>query len=350
MSPTSVPAPAESSQNSQAIPLAKPSLAPLFSAEHVDFLNTRLAELEPPQIVEWAITTLPGLFQTTAFGPTGCVILDLVAKASAARNAQSLRLSGVGASKTSSLKSSSSDGEEEDSETTCSSSASSPMLKPTTTSPYAASNHLVPLIFLDTLYHFPETLALAQRAAIHYNAPLFTFQPAETSSRSDFETRHGKNLWETNPDVYDYLVKVEPAQRAYASLGVRAYFTGRRRTQNGERSAIPILELEPAAHGGAPLLKINALASWNYDQVWSYIQTHNVPYNALIDQGYKSIGDVHSTQPTRAGEGEREGRWRGTGKTECGLHKDYFRMRAAYLEAAKKKKDGLSSAASAAVS
>lgn len=84
--------------------------------------------------------------------------------------------------------------------------------------------------------------------------------------------------------------------------------------------------------GPSPILKINVLAFWNYEQVWEYIKANNVPYNVLHDQGYKSIGDWHSTQPTGEGQGEREGRWAGQEKTECGLHKDYFAMKAKLKE------------------
>lgn len=70
--------------------------------------------------------------------------------------------------------------------------------------------------------------------------------------------------------------------------------------------------------------------SWNFNQVKAYIDEHNVPRNALLDQGYKSVGDWHSTQKSGEGEaGERAGRWKGKDKTECGLHKDYFKMKMA---------------------
>jgi len=85
------------------------------------------------------------------------------------------------------------------------------------------------------------------------------------------------------------------------------------------------------------MIKINPLAYWDFQQVWSYIKANEVPYNALVDQGYKSIGDWHSTRaPTNDGD-ERSGRWDGKEKTECGLHKDYFKMRAAFMAAKKRK-------------
>lgn len=68
------------------------------------------------------------------------------------------------------------------------------------------------------------------------------------------------------------------------------------------------------------MIKINPLANWSFDQVKEYVTENNVPYNELLDRGYKSVGDWHSTQPVKAGEDERAGRWKGQEKTECGIH------------------------------
>lgn len=138
--------------------------------------------------------------------------------------------------------------------------------------------------------------------------------------------------------MYDFLVKVEPARRAYTELGVSAIITGRRRSQKGDRGEIPIIEIDDTG-----MVKLNPLAYWDFQQVWSYIRANEVPYNALVDQGYKSIGDWHSTKkPTNDGD-ERSGRWDGKEKSECGLHKDYFKMRAAFV-AAKKQRQQLEAA------
>jgi len=103
---------------------------------------------------------------------------------------------------------------------------------------------------------------------------------------------------------------------------VKAIITGRRRSQGGARAAIPILEVDETG-----LIKVNPLAAWTLEDTLSYIKREGVPYNALVDQGYKSIGDWHSTAVPAGVEstaGERAGRWNGTGKTECGLHKVRF--------------------------
>ncbi|RUP49749.1 phosphoadenosine phosphosulfate reductase [Jimgerdemannia flammicorona] len=251
-----------------------------FTPSHLKHLNYHLSKLPPKKILEWAILTLPNLYQTTAFGLTGCVIADMISKISIEQN----------------------DGK-----------------------------HLVPLIFLDTFYHFPETLDLANKFATHYNVPLKIYKPSGLATVGDLEREHGQRLWEVNEDMYDFLVKVEPARRAYAELDVAAVITGRRRSQKGDRAEIPIVEVD-----GTGMVKLNPLAYWDFQQVWTYIRANKVPYNALVDQGYKSIGDWHSTKAPVNGDDERSGRWDGKEKTECGLHKDYFKMRAAFIASKKK--------------
>lgn len=75
------------------------------------------------------------------------------------------------------------------------------------------------------------------------------------------------------------------------------------------------------------MLKLNPLFSWNFEMVKIYIDNHKVPHNKLLSQGYKSIGDWHSTEKVADGEDERSGRWKGQEKSECGLHKDYFLLK-----------------------
>lgn len=127
-------------------------------------------------------------------------------------------------------------------------------------------------------------------------------------------------------------VKVEPAQRAYQELGVRAIITGRRASQGARRAALQPLEVDSTG-----LLKLNPLFAWSFSQVESYINEKQVPHSKLLSQGYKSVGDWHSTQKSLAGDGgERAGRWAGRqDKTECGLHEDYFKMKAKALSEGK---------------
>ena len=174
----------------------------------------------------------------------------------------------------------------------------------------------VNLIFLDTLHHFSETLDLLERVRDQY--PLINihiFKPDRAENAEQFSQRYGERLWETNDKLYDWAAKVEPAQRAYRELQVHAVLTGRRRSQGGKRGDLDVIEVDEAG-----LVKVNPLANWSFQQVHDYITANSVPYNELLDRGYKSIGDWHSTQPIHEGEDERAGRWKGQQKTECGIH------------------------------
>lgn len=175
---------------------------------------------------------------------------------------------------------------------------------------------MVDLLFFDTLHHFPETYNLIDRIRERYPlVALHMFKPASANAAEEFARQHGEKLWETNDQLYDWLAKVEPAQRAYKELHVGAVLTGRRRSQGGARGDIPVIEVDEAG-----LVKVNPFANWSFKQVNDYIKENDVPYNELLDRGYKSVGDWHSTKPVKEGEDERAGRWQGQQKTECGIH------------------------------
>jgi phosphoadenosine phosphosulfate reductase len=236
----------------------------VFTKEHLKFINGTLNNLSPMDILRWCKITFPNLYQTTAFGLTGLVTLDMLSKLQAE-------------------------------------------------SPSAPS---VDTIFLDTLYHFDETHRLVEKAQARYpNVILHIYKPEGVSTTAEFEAKHGKELWKTNDKLYDWVVKVEPAQRAYSDLAAAAVLTGRRRSPGAKRESLEIVEVTEDG-----LIKINPLASWSFKQVKAYIDENNVPYNELLDAGYKSVGDWHSTEPVADGEDERAGRWKGQNKTECGLH------------------------------
>ncbi|KAF9436889.1 hypothetical protein BGZ76_002690 [Entomortierella beljakovae] len=291
------------------------SLPVAFTPAHLKFLNAKLEKLSPEKIIEWAMVSLPGLIQTTAFGPTGLVILDMINR---------IHIDQQASANTHPTPASSSASEDDDEDH---------ILKK---SVYNTRRHPVPLVFIDTLYHFQETLDLAQRVQEHYNIPLKVYKPQDAETVEDFEKAYGQRLWETDDVSYDYLVKVEPGRRSYEELGAQAVISGRRRSQKGDRAHLNILEIE----AGTGLIKLNPLATWSFQQVWTYLRAYQVPFNALLDQGYRSIGDWHSTKPTTNSEDERSGRWEGKQKTECGLHVDYFKMRAEF-QATQKKKQAL---------
>lgn len=254
--------------SSSAPSFAKPIQLPV-SKDELDLINAHLRDLTPEEILRWAVEHVPGLYQTTAFGLTGLAAIDMLSKI--------------------------------------------------TSSP-------PPLIFIDTLYHFPETLELVEDVKQKYGVPIHVYKPEGCETVEDFEKKYGERLWETDETLYDYVVKVEPARRAYDELGVKAVITGRRASQGADRA-----NLQPVEVDSTGLLKLNPLFAWTFPFVEWYIKENNVPRNKLLDQGYRSVGDWHSTVKSGEGDsGERAGRWAGKKeKTECGLHVDYFAIKAA---------------------
>ena len=160
---------------------------------------------------------------------------------------------------------------------------------------------------IDTHYLFPETYELWREVERRYDTKVEVF---EGPSKAALAATHGEHSWETKPDLYLAIAKVEPLNRALIDLD--CWITGVRRDQAPTRANAPKLGWD-AAH---ELWKASPLADWSDDDCWSYIRERGLPYNPLHDRGYASIGDTHSTIP---GAG-REGRWAGTGRTECGLH------------------------------
>jgi phosphoadenosine phosphosulfate reductase len=162
---------------------------------------------------------------------------------------------------------------------------------------------------IDTHHLFPETYELWREIEQRYETRVEVF---EGPSPGELAATHGEKLWERKPDLYLAIAKVEPLVRALGSLD--AWISGIRRDQAPTRADAPKLGWD----GAHELWKANPLADWSDDDCWAYIRERGLPYNALHDQGYDSIGDTHSTAP---GAG-RAGRWAGSERTECGLHVD----------------------------
>ncbi|HEY9665094.1 MAG TPA: phosphoadenosine phosphosulfate reductase, partial [Allocoleopsis sp.] len=173
----------------------------------------------------------------------------------------------------------------------------------------------VPVVFLDTLHHFPQTLELVAKAKEVYNLNLQVYKIPDVDTREAFSAQYGEALWDQDIEKFHYLTKIEPLQRSLADLNTIAWITGRRRDQAVTRADMPIFELDKQGR-----IKVNPLANWTRKASWAYVAEHGVIYNPLHDQGYPSIGDEPITTPIGEGEDERAGRWRGTGKTECGIH------------------------------
>ncbi len=168
------------------------------------------------------------------------------------------------------------------------------------------------LFTLDTEFLFPETYNLMDQVEEKYGITIERVYPR--NSPEEQERVHGSALWQRNPDQCCYLRKVEPLQRKLGEL--RAWITSIRRDQTAARASARKVEWD-AKFG---LIKINPMADWNSKQVWQYIREHDVPYNALHDRDYPSIGCTHCTRAVRPEEDPRAGRWAGSSKTECGLH------------------------------
>jgi phosphoadenosine phosphosulfate reductase len=172
-----------------------------------------------------------------------------------------------------------------------------------------------PVVFLDTLYHFEETLALVDRFEDEYGLDLRVYKP-DPETREAFEDEHGKRLWETDVERFHELTKLRQIDEALE--GREAWVTGIRRQQADTRADADALEWDSAHE----VVKVNPLVDWSREEVWDYIEENDVPYNPLHDQGYPSVGDEPLTEPVGDGDDERSGRWSDSDKTECGLHSD----------------------------
>lgn len=232
-----------------------------FQELNLDELNEKFETAHPQDILAWVLGNLPvGLVQASAFNVDDIVITDILYK----------------------------------------------QLKPA---------QPVPVIFLDTLYHFKETLETVAKVKDAYDLNLQVYKMPEVGPRDAFEAKYGADLWEQDVREFHRLTKIEPLFRGLDELQAIAWITGRRRDQALTRTRLEIFEFDNHQR-----LKVNPLATWTRQDTWAYVAEHGVIYNPLHDQGYPSVGDEPLTTPVAEGEDERAGRWRGMGKTECGIH------------------------------
>lgn len=161
----------------------------------------------------------------------------------------------------------------------------------------------IQVIFLDTDFHFPETLDYVEWLRARYDLNLLVTHP------------------EVGPDEFPCgsadccaMRKVEPLARALA--GRAGWITGLKRVDTPERADAPVLGWDPARE----MVKVNPLVAWSDEDIDAYVATHDLPRHPLSYAGYVSIGCAPTTTPVEEGRHPREGRWAGTGKTECGLH------------------------------
>lgn len=189
-----------------------PSAVSVSQSFDLGQLNEQFSRSHPKSILLWCLENMAqGMVQTTAFGISGMVIMDLLYR---------------------------------------------------DLNPYPA----VPVIFLDTLHHFDETLDLVARSESYYDLDLHRYRPVNVESQADFSAHYGEELWESDVNQFHSITKVEPLQRAFDQLAVSSWITGRRRDQSTDRSQLPIFERDVNQR-----IKVNPLASWTNQDVWKYI-------------------------------------------------------------------------------
>jgi phosphoadenosine phosphosulfate reductase len=166
---------------------------------------------------------------------------------------------------------------------------------------------------LDTHLFFRESYDTRDALVEKYQLKLI--QP-EIPTIAEQHRAEGANLWERDPDRCCHIRKVEPLVRALAPYD--AWISGIRRDQSPSRSETPKIEWSDRYQ----VFKIHPLADWDEKRVWAYIDVNEIPFNPLHEAGYRSIGCIPCTRPTREDEEERAGRWAGSDKLECGIHTD----------------------------
>ena len=170
----------------------------------------------------------------------------------------------------------------------------------------------VNVVFLDTGYHFAETIGTRDWVSGVMPITLVNVLPEQTVAEQDAE--YGEKLHDRDPDLCCSLRKVQPLAKALA--GYTAWGSGVRRDESPTRAGTKVVDWD-AKRG---MVKVNPLAAWTQDDVDAYVTEHQVPVNPLQEIGYASIGCAPCTRPVAPGEDPRAGRWAGRGKTECGLH------------------------------
>ncbi|MGH3825398.1 MAG: phosphoadenylyl-sulfate reductase [Pseudonocardiaceae bacterium] len=171
----------------------------------------------------------------------------------------------------------------------------------------------VDVLFLDTGYHFAETLGTRDAVAATYDVNLITLTPHQSVAEQDGS--YGPRLHDRDPDLCCGFRKVAPLNRALARYD--AWATGLRRVEAPTRTGTPVVSYDAKRRK----VKIAPIAAWTDADVERYIAEHNILVNPLRSAGYPSIGCAPCTRAVTEGEDPRAGRWAGSGKTECGIHR-----------------------------
>ncbi|GAA0912689.1 phosphoadenylyl-sulfate reductase [Nonomuraea longicatena] len=170
----------------------------------------------------------------------------------------------------------------------------------------------VDVLFIDTGYHFAETIGTRDAVRQVYDVNVIDVKPSRTVAEQERDL--GPRLFGRNPDLCCYLRKVEPLNRALEPY--LAWISGIRRDEARTRAETRVVEWDAKRQ----MVKINPIASWTQDDVDNYMSDNGVLINPLHYDDYPSIGCAPCTRPVAEGEDPRSGRWVGMGKTECGIH------------------------------
>ena len=173
-------------------------------------------------------------------------------------------------------------------------------------------NKNVDVFYIDTGVLFKETYELKNQLESHYNMKFkrFSTQIPMVQQRE----LYGDELWNRDPNLCCNIRKVMPLKKALSSHD--AWITAIRKSQTDMRKDSDAIEYDERYN----VTKINPLINWTHEEVWDYIKKFKLPFNKLHKKGYPSLGCTHCTTAVNLGEDDRAGRWRGSGKTECGLH------------------------------
>jgi phosphoadenosine phosphosulfate reductase len=170
----------------------------------------------------------------------------------------------------------------------------------------------IDVLFLDTGYHFPETIGTRDAVSAVYPVNVVNVTPPTTVAEQDAGL--GPRLYSRNPDLCCYLRKVVPLEQSLAPYD--AWITGVRRDETDARSDTSVVSWDPQRE----MVKVNPIVEWSQQEVDDYITENGVLVNPLVYDGYPSIGCRTCTVKVADGADPRSGRWAGTAKTECGIH------------------------------
>ena len=176
----------------------------------------------------------------------------------------------------------------------------------------------VPVLFLETSYHFPETLEYKEKLTQLFGLTRVLDLKADPQRKAEVVKQYDGVPYEKNPDLCCQINKVEPIDRALKDFN--AWISGIRRHQTDFRKSVRTVEEYKKSEAENHLFKVSPLANLTSREIWWYLKEHDIPKHPLYDKGYLSVGCWPCTRPVQPGDDERSGRWAGKAKTECGIH------------------------------